>query len=341
MLYIYPASTRSRDSTRQNYCLSEVGRLESPLRVRSLLFVIAIWLAAGICVCRGDSNPTGAAPALLVNTQAVSAAEFQWYLEQEWPAAVRSINKRRLEGDTGAWEHVPGGTLPTSILLSNVVLRCLREKVEQGVFQELGLLPDASYEAFLAELDKSNQERAEAAARGRVVYGPVRYSRLQFYEHRKAILRIRARAALAEKLWHPTAEELYGFYATNRPLFRALPTFTLDVVTIKKDQRDATNAAETAFPATAAELLSQLRAGRPLTNILTTTRAPASGVRVSGQQLKDVSADLLGELFSSDRNLAQVEALTPGEVAYFKDSDAQVTLVRCVGTTPAAFRPSE
>ena len=45
----------------------------------------------------------------------------------------------------------------------------------------------------LDDLEKLNRQREQAAREGRVVYGPVRYSQLQYYGHWKASLQVQAK----------------------------------------------------------------------------------------------------------------------------------------------------
>ena len=279
----------------------------------------------------------GVQTALVVNGHEVSGEEFRWFMEQERGGVFRYFKtKHHLEDGQGFWGHEIEGTTPKAVLQSNSVVRISREKVEQILFQELGLVKDISYTAFLAQLDKLNEERGEAARQGRAVYGPVRYTQLQFYEHWKARLRVQAKEKLADKQWAPSAQELRRFYDEHQALFQAQPSFNLEVVTVR-----AHNEADTGTVRSAAEgVLARLKAGSALTNLLKEP-PPGDNVRISRRQFVDISADRLGELFPEEKQVEVVLALPPGGTVLLVCSDGEARVVRCLAQQAGEVRPYE
>jgi hypothetical protein len=222
------------------------------------------------------------------------------------------------------------------MLQSNTVARVIREKIEQILFLELGLVKDISYTAFLAQLETLNEQREEAARQGRAVYGPVRYTQLQFYEHWKARLRVQAKEKLAEKQWSPSAQELRRFYDEHRALFQAQPSFNLEVVTVR-----AHNEADTGTVRSAAEgVLARLKAGSALTDLLKEP-PPDDHLSVSGRRFEGINADRLGELFPAEGQLKSVLALAPGETALVMGSDGEAWVVRCLAQQAGEIQPYE
>jgi hypothetical protein len=317
-------------------------RLNLPARLGLAAAVLACWpglvgLASAAPVPASGVEPS----AMAVDGHQVSQAEFRWYMELERGVVFHYFNTQfHLEDGKAFWEHEFGGTTPRAMLRSNTVARIVREKVEQIILQSLGLAPDISYAAFLAQLDKTNQEREHAARQGKAVYGPVRYTPLQFYEHWKATLGIEARAKLGAQRWHPPAEELKQFYEQNRDLFRALPTYSLEVVAIRAAEDPGAGNRASAVQNASSIILSNLLPGRSLPDVLK-SQPRNDLLTISGKRLDNLNADRLAELFTGEQNLNAVRNLAPGEATAITDSDAQIRVVRCVGKTGETQRPYE
>jgi hypothetical protein len=298
----------------------------------AVLVLMAAW---GTWGADATGTPTNE-PAAIINQHEVSREEFQWFLQQERGAVFRVFNTASNAENGAAFRHKEqSGTTPRLMLQSNTLARVVREKVEQILFRELRLMPDISYAGFLSQLDRVNQEREQAARRGQVIYGPVRYNQLQFYEHRKATLRAQAIERLAAQSRPPSEAELRKFYTQHLDLFRASPTYTVEVVTIKGNPA-AGNSAE-AMQTVASNILVHISAGATLTNLLR-ARAEGGAVSVSAQRLEETSADHLGELCSNDQQLARVLALAPGEAVCLRETAMEVRVVGCRGKTPGGPR---
>jgi hypothetical protein len=295
-----------------------------------------MWIT--VCGLAAVAGACGAQPtALVVNQQQVSQGEFRWFMEQERGGVFRHFAGHPVDDGRDFWSEQIEGTIPRTLLRSNTVARVVREKVEQILFQELGLVEDISYGAFLAKLDKINQEREQAARERRVVYGPVRYTQLQFYQHWKATLRVQARDRLAERRWPPKEEDLRKYYDDKRALFRASPSYTLEVVDVQARRQPTAEKGGALVRAAADQIRSRLQAGGSLTNLLSTPLQDEA-VKASGQQFEDMNADRLGELFPDDQQLKAVLALGPGETNLLPGSEGQVRVVRCVKKTPESYR---
>ncbi len=303
-----------------------------------------VFLATGALVVTGAaaSEVRGAValqssvqPVLTVNGHEVSEEEFRWFMEQERAEVFRYFRSRHgLDEGKDFWTQRVEGITPRAMLQSNAVARVVREKVEQVLFLELGLVEDIRYATFLAQLEKLNLKREQAARLGRTVYGPVRYAQLQYYQHWKASLQARAQEKLAEKQWPLREKDLRKFYDEHRALFRGLPLSALEVVTVRAEQKP--EAARSA----AGQILARLKAGNELTNAL---KGPwgEDHVKVSRQRFEEISPDRLGELFPDEQQLRQVLALAPGEGVLVVDSEAVTRVVRCLRKAGGEVRPYE
>jgi hypothetical protein len=304
----------------------------------AILSCFAAWAIARA----GNTGALGTEPAaLVINQHEVSREEFRWFMEQERGGVFRHFKTRHnLEDGRGFWTHEIEGTTPKAMLQSNSVARITREKVEQILFRELGLVQDISYATFLAQLERLNEERERAAKLGRTVYGPVRYTQLQYYQHWKATLRAQAGEKLAEKQWAPREEDLRKFYNENRDLFRVLPLSTLEVVTVQARKKPAAAERADAVRSAAGMIRARFQAGSTLADVLK-GRWGDDRIEVSGQRFEEINADRLGELLPDEEELKAVLALAPGGTVLLVDSDAGARVVRCLGKTAGEARPYE
>ena len=131
---------------------------------RPALAALGGWSACAVALAVAPAATRGSDPiALVVNQHEVTRDEFQWFMELERSAVFRHFSAHLQDGEASR-ERGPGGATPRSLLQRNTVARIAREKVEQGLFQELGLAQDIGYPAFLVGLAKANQEREQAAS---------------------------------------------------------------------------------------------------------------------------------------------------------------------------------
>jgi hypothetical protein len=278
---------------------------------------------------------------LAINNHAVSPEEFRWFMEQERAGVIACFKtQHNLEYSRDYWNHEVAGTTPKAALQKRTVDRLVRETVEQILFQQLGLVLDIRYSTFLEQLEKYNQQREQEAKQGKVVYGPIRYTQLQFYGHWKATLRAQATEKLAQEQWPETEESLRKFYDDNRSLFRAPASSALEVVTVQACGKTAAGNRTGSVQSKARKILSQLKAGRALPDLLEAV-GERDDVKVSWQRLKQINEDRLSELFPNEEQLKAILALAPAEAALLIDSETQAKVVRCIGKAAAKDRPYE
>ncbi len=306
-----------------------------------LLLGLCVWAASFCFSALGEEISRDDAAALVINNQPVSREEFRWFMEQERAAVVAYFKaQHNLDYGRGYWNHEVAGTTPKAALQQKTVDRLVHEKAEQLLFQELGLVQDIRYATFLEQLEKTNKNREQAAKEGKVVYGPIRYTQLQFYGHWKATLRAQATEQLAQKRWPATEESWRKFYDDNRSLFRAPASSTLEVVAVQTSGKPATGNRAGSVQSAAREILAQLKAGAAMPDLLK-AQSERVDVKVSGRRLEEIHADRLGELFPAEEQLKAVLALAPGEAVLLTDSEAQARVIRCLGTVAAKDRPYE
>jgi hypothetical protein len=104
-----------------------------------------------------------------------------------------------------------------------------RLAAERSVFRALGLLADASAQAWIAAWRAENRRRAEALASGRTVIGPARFSLSGYSAWRRASLALEAEQVLASRGLEPRESDLMRDYAVLRGSRFAAPYAVLTV----------------------------------------------------------------------------------------------------------------
>lgn len=118
-------------------------------------------------------------------------------------AANRAAAYRHFADKTGAtpgaefWTTDYGGETPVKWLTQRALDECMRIQVELGLAKRHGIVPDTSYAAFLKALDRENERRRAALARGEPIYGPQQYREDDFLVYVMNNLRLALQRQLA------------------------------------------------------------------------------------------------------------------------------------------------
>jgi hypothetical protein len=212
-----PCINAKNNFVKNIYCIS-FGRKHT---VRNAAVWFCFFAGAAFGMAQDISPSTNAVPVLLVNRQPVSAEEFVWFMQQERAGVFQLVKaKFNLDHGTNFWDRELSGGTPRALLRQRTVERIVHEKVQQLLFRELGLVGDIRYATFVKNLEKLNRERESAAQQGQVVYGPVRYTQLQYYVHWMAGLRLCATEQLAQSRWDVSDGQVRDFYERNKEQFR-------------------------------------------------------------------------------------------------------------------------
>ena len=275
------------------------------MKVSTITASLLCLLAASVLLRAKEGDGPGIEEvALFVNQQSISLDEFRWFMEQERVGVLQEFGAGQ-KGENGKdiGSEKGDGQTPRRRLQQKAIERVVREKVEQLLFQELGLIQDVSYAVFLDNLEKLNREREAAAKQGRVVYGPVRYTQMQYYGHWKATLQMRAKEKLEGRL-DPSEPKLQAYYERNKDLFKREATMTLELATAQEGHE-------------------------------------TDKEKLPWHRYDLLTGDRLSELFSDSEDSNKVLALVPGQLVSLKNSDGSVRVVKCISKTPSGHLPYE
>ena len=107
--------------------------------------------------------------AFVVDGQAVPMRELRIFLLEQRSAILSGV-------------HAPAGN-PNTAILNAARDEATRTVVQFELAQRTGLIPDASYRAFLAGLAAENKRRADAIKAGQPVYGPIEYREADYLSY--------------------------------------------------------------------------------------------------------------------------------------------------------------
>jgi hypothetical protein len=316
-----------------------LGEISNP---QNRVAVLLCLLAPG--TLRGTTATSHRLPgdvALMVDRNVVTIDEFKWFMDQERAGVFEYFGtKCNIEPDRDFWTRTCEGTTPRLLLQKRTVDRVAREKAEQILFLQLGLIQDIRYSAFLENLAKLNRDREQAVKDGRVIYGPVRYTQLQYYGHWKASLQIQAKGKLARDRLLVSEQEARAYYDQNKDRFKTADTTTLEIVTIEPKREFDAEKSKGSVASAAQDILAKVREGQDLERILR-SYANKTDIKLSARRVDSLDNERVGELFSPSENAEKVLALQQGQCVLVADSSGTVQIIKCISRIQGNCLPFE
>ena len=299
------------------------------------IFLLWFFTTSILLSAKAIDIPPDKAPLLFVNGYAVSIEEFRWFMQQERAGVFQYVKTRyNLDYGKGFWDHDCGQTTPRAIILKQTTDRIVREKIEQILFVQLGLVKDVNYVTFLRDLERLNIQRTAAINRGQVIYGPVNYTQLQYYGHWKATLQIQSKEKLSTSHFDVDDKKVKKFYDKNKSkFFRAVPTISLAIMRI-----EAGNKSMTAIEALGQEIRSKINSSHDCEKIKT-AYAHDTDIKISCDQFGDLSYDKINEMFSNDEQAKIVKGMVPGRNILLPLNKHAVQIITCTARRSEKFQP--
>jgi hypothetical protein len=276
-----------------------------PLVIPSAL-LLALLSGCGGSASPGPSvsAPTSLADGVLLTVDGypVPTEEFQLFLQDERALTAAHFSQAYgAEIDADFWTREFDGQTPDQYAREAALRELLRAKEESILLRERGLAEDISYETLMADLEKTNAERADMLERGEVFYGLTEYDTATYYAYVRSQRwgeLVRSQSSYSS----PTLEELRAVYDESPDYFTSPPVYTCsstysDGTTEEREVSSATIHKEDAGGAQFLSSLDELSPGDSLT-----------GVSLDG---RDADVTLL--------------SIAPGTVLPFEDESAQAT----------------
>ena len=145
-------------------------------------------------------------------------------------------NKYKVDINKSFWNTKFDGQTPMEYLRELSLENVKQYKLTQQLALKYNLIKDASYKAFLKEMEKENKQRAEKIAAGQVVYGAKEYTIDTFYDYTLSNLIIKLKQVMSQEN-HPLYaddEMLQKFYnEVKATSYKKIDNYTLKAFTLK------------------------------------------------------------------------------------------------------------
>ena len=303
-------------------------------------FILSILLIVGVTVSGNRltgadlANDSDNPSVLTVDGSLVHLDEFTWFMHRERAAVFREVSADvSSNSETNFWDQDHNGVTPREILLKKTVESVVREKAEQLLFKELGLVDDIQHSVFLERLEKLNAQRQKAVEAGKVIYGPVQYSARQYYSHWMATMKIKAKDQLRKE--QPALEEaqLRNYYNQRKHQYRSPDSWTVDVLMVK--ELVGNRAQGQGMKAIAEEIVRKAQQEREMETIPLDYKK-SEGVQVTFTHLEKMDEDRLGEWF-----MEESLSLKPGQVIRLPKSKGEIWIAKVISFFPSEYMPFE
>ncbi|MNO25263.1 hypothetical protein D3C76_150960 [compost metagenome] len=160
---------------------------------------------------------TDEAAVATVNGTAVTLKEFKVRMPEQRAETMTYYQQTYGcdPAEASFWGTSCGGQLPQERLKEMTLQRLVEDRVRELAAQAAGLHTTVGYEAFLADWEAENRERAERVAAGKVIYGPRQYSEPVYYRYVVSSTVLGLKQWLEERDGPPTQEQLRQEYAAS------------------------------------------------------------------------------------------------------------------------------
>lgn len=151
-----------------------------------------------------------------IGENSVGAEELRMYLNSSRADVImRYTTGKGLEYNDSFWDTEVDGVTPMEEWLQIALDECVYDNVLRLEAKEKGLSKSVSYDSLLADMKKENERRADAVAKGEVIYGPERYNIETYLQ----ITLSNLYATMQKEYmagYEPTEEELQAYYEENK-----------------------------------------------------------------------------------------------------------------------------
>lgn len=260
--------------------------------------------------------------------------EFSWFMQQERAAVFRAVTADYpLDSEANFWDQDCDGMTPRKILLENTVAKVVREKCEQLLLKEWGLIDDIRYSVFIEYLKELNDQRQKAAEAGKVIFGPVQYSPRQYYSHWMATMQIKAKDKLRKEQPDQHEAQLRDYYNQKKQQYKRAAAWTLEILVVR-NKEDASSQ-RIGIESVAEDIMLKGRQERALAAIPMDYQG-SKYPQVSFRRVEQMDVGRLGALFPEDH-----QSPAPGRMVQFSMSKDEVWIVKYITFSPSDYLPYE
>jgi len=229
------------------------------------------------------------------------------------------------EDQKGFWETSFQGEVPNEILKERAFQKIKEITMEKLLAMQHKLVDDISYRFFLEMWYEENKARKHAAAQNEILYGPIQYDEMNYYNYFHSNLVIRLKETLAREQFDLSEANLRHHYETiKEDQFKRENT-----VHIKKIVDTVEN--------NVIKLKEKIDAGRTFDDLY---REHAETNDEDGEQT--LGGIAIGNTRKMNDNLLlQAQQLRVGEVSEIFEVNGVFYLIQCTARQDNGYRPYE
>ena len=151
-------------------------------------------------------------------------------------------SKYNIPFEAGFWENKSLKPSPADILQKTAFNMAVDLKIQQMLAQKLGMIKDINYKSFHNEWIAENSRRKKAISNHQIIYGPLQFSELNYYDYVLTNLILKLKRTLAKDSFNITENELKTIYElTKEKLYKLPDSVCILKVTVKLAQADTVN----------------------------------------------------------------------------------------------------
>ena len=159
-----------------------------------------------------------------VNSVPVTLRELKMSEDKCKPQVIQEFKSRyNLPFDAGFWNNTDVKPSPSEVLRSKAFNAAIDRKIQQQLAQKLGLITDISYKSFYRELISENNRRKKAVSNHQIIYGPVQFSEVNYYDYLFSNLILKLKKVLAKDSFNLSDSQLRVQYELNKENLYKIP----------------------------------------------------------------------------------------------------------------------
>ncbi|MGW3351918.1 hypothetical protein ACWDA3_52240 [Nonomuraea rubra] len=193
---------------------------------RAVVMIAGVLAALAALVGTGVAFSSRPGRVAAIDGHPVTRDELLFHLHRLAPTVQNELrNRYHLQGSID-WSAKAGDRTAFQRLTQRALDEIRRDKATLLLAQDKGLIDSPDHSDFLADLDAENARRADAIARGEVVYGLAEFSPEEYYSHRLTELTTALKQRLEPELGVTDAEVRQAFDADREAWSANATTYT-------------------------------------------------------------------------------------------------------------------
>ena len=179
-----------------------------------------------------------------VNSVPLTLRELKMSEDKCKPQVIQEFKSRyNLPFDAGFWNNTDLKPSPSEVLRSKAFNAAIDRKIQQQLAQKMGLITDISYKSFYRELISENNRRKKAVSNHQIIYGPVQFSEVNYYDYLFSNLILKLKKVLAKDSFNLSDSQLRVQYELNKEnLYKIPDSVCFQRITVKSVSTNTSNA---------------------------------------------------------------------------------------------------